>query len=134
MNDGLLREAGKFLSVGVVNTVTGLLIIYAAKWFFDLGDVVANVCGYSVGLLVSFTLNSRWTFAYDGPQLHALAKFLLVTLVAYAINLLTVVVAIHFFELNGYVAQAMGVPPYTLTSFFLSKYMVFRTKPPPADR
>ena len=134
MNGRLFHEAGKFLSVGVVNTVTGLLIIYAAKWFFQLGDVPANVCGYSVGLLVSFTLNSRWTFAYEGPQLRALANFLLVTLLAYAINLLTVVVAIHFFELNSYIAQAMGVPPYTLTSFFLSKYMVFRTKPFPVDR
>lgn len=129
MNSKLFREAGKFLSVGIVNTATGLLIIYAAKWFLQMGDVAANACGYSIGLLISFALNSRWTFAYTGPQLHALAKFLLVALIAYAINLLTVVVAIRFFELNSYVAQAIGVPPYTLTSFFLSKYLVFRNKP-----
>ena len=122
------REAGKFLSVGVVNTVIGLLIIYAAKWFFHLGDIVANACGYSIGLLISFTLNSRWTFAYTGPQLRAFVKFLLVTLVAYLVNLLTVLVAVHYFELNGYVAQALGIPPFTLTSYFLSKHLVFRTK------
>ena len=127
MNGGLYREAGKFLSVGVVNTATGLLIIYAAKWFLQLGDVAANACGYSVGLLVSYTLNSRWTFAYNGPRLYALVKFLMVALVAYAINLLTVVVAINYFEVNSYVAQAIGIPPYTITSFLLSKYLVFRT-------
>ena len=124
----LLREAGKFLSVGVVNTVVGLLIIYTAKWFFHLGDIAANACGYSVGLLISFTLNSRWTFAYAGPQLGALVKFLLVALVAYAVNLLTVLTAVHYFELNGYVAQAAGIPPFTLTSFVLNKFLVFRTK------
>lgn len=129
MNSAIYREAGKFLSVGVVNTVTGLLIIYAAKWFLQLGDVAANACGYSVGFLISFILNSRWTFTYSGPQLYALAKFLVVNFVAYAMNLLTVVVAIRYFELNSYVAQTIGVPPYTLTSFFLSKYLVFRNKP-----
>lgn len=127
MNGRLFREAGKFLSVGALNTVIGLLIIYAAKWFFQLGDVIANMCGYGVGLSLSFFLNSRWTFAYSGPQLHALIKFLLVSLVAYAVNLLTVLGALHYFELNSYVAQALGVPPYTVTSFFLSKYLVFRT-------
>ena len=128
MNNGTFLEAGKFLSVGLVNTFTGLLVIYAAKWFLHAGDVVANVIGYSIGLLVSYSLNSRWTFSYSGPQLFAMGKFVLVTLVAYAINLLTVMIAIHFFELNTYLAQALGVPPYTLTSFFASKYFVFRTQ------
>jgi putative flippase GtrA len=121
-------EAGRFLSVGVANTLIALLIIYAAKWFLHMGDVTANLCGYSVGLMVSFSLNSRWTFSYSGPQLHALTKFLLVALVAYAINLLTVMVAIRFFELNSYVAQVIGMPAYTLTSFFLNRHLVFRNK------
>lgn len=134
MNNGLLHEAGKFLTVGVANTVIGLLIIYAAKWFLQLGDVAANALGYSVGLLISFALHSRWTFGYLGSHLHALAKFLLVALVAYGVNLLTVVIAIQYFNLNSYVAQAMGIPTYTLTSFFANKYFVFRTKPWTSER
>ena len=108
-----IREAGRFLSVGVTNTLAGLLAIYAAKWFLLLGDVAANAFGYSVGLLLSFTLNSRWTFAYRGPYLPALVKFVFVTLVAYGMNLATVLGAILYFGLNGYVAQAMGILPYT---------------------
>ncbi len=122
-------QFAKFLSVGVVNTLVGLLVIYSAKWFFNVGDVPANALGYAVGLSVSFTLNSRWTFAHRGPRLPALIKFLLVSLVAYGMNLLTVMVAIHYLGLNDYIAQALGVPPYTLTSFLASKYLVFRIKP-----
>lgn len=129
MNGRHFRELPRFLSVGVVNTLVGLLVIYAAKWFFNVGDVASNAVGYSVGLLVSFTLNSRWTFAYSGPLSPALAKFLLVALVSYGMNLLTVMVAIHLFGLNDYIAQALGIPPYTLTSYFASKYLVFRSKP-----
>ncbi|MEQ1601761.1 MAG: GtrA family protein [Methylophilaceae bacterium] len=124
----------KFLSVGVANTLVGLSVIYSAKWFFNVGDVAANALGYSVGLLVSFTLNSRWTFAHQGPRLPAMLKFLLVSLVAYGMNLLTVMIAIHYVGLNDYIAQALGIPPYTLTSFFASKYLVFRTKSEPNER
>jgi putative flippase GtrA len=106
--------------------VVGLLVIYACKWFLSFGDVAANACGYGVGLMTSFVLNSRWTFAYRGPRLAALIKFLMVALVAYGMNLLTVWLAIHYAGINGYVAQAMGIPPYTLTSYLASKFIVFR--------
>jgi putative flippase GtrA len=124
----LVREGRKFLSVGVANTVVGLLVIYAAKWFLHCGDVAANVLGYSIGLMLSFALNSRWTFGYNGPRLPALVKFIFVTLAAYGMNLATVLGAIHWFELNGYAAQALGIVPYTATSFLASKYFVFRNR------
>jgi putative flippase GtrA len=122
-------ELGRFLSVGVVNMVVGLLVIYASKWFFHAGDVAANAAGYGVGLCTSFALNSRWTFSYSGPQLPALGKFLAVAAVAFAMNLLTVLVAIRYAGLNDYLAQALGIPPYTLTTYLASKFIVFRRRP-----
>jgi putative flippase GtrA len=121
-----LLQLGRFLSVGVLNMVVGLLVIYACKWFFHANDVVANAIGYAVGLSTSFTLNSRWTFAYRGPQLPALIKFLLVAALAYGMNLLTVMILIHYAGVNGYIAQALGIPPYTLTTYLASKFIVFR--------
>lgn len=122
-------EFGRFLSVGVLNALFGLLVIYAAKWFGQLNDVLANAIGYAAGLALSFTLNSRWTFAYQGAHAPALARFVLVAGVAYALNLLTVLLAIRL-GLNGYVAQALGIPPYTLTTYLASKYFVFRPHTP----
>ena len=115
----------KFLGVGIANTLVGLATIYAAKWFLGAGDVAANASGYAVGLIVSFTLNSRWTFSYQGPRQAAALRFLGVAAIAYCMNLLTVMTAIESFGINAYVAQALGVPPYTITSFLLSKYFVF---------
>lgn len=116
----------RFLIVGVANTLVGLSVIYAAKYFFHAGDVVANAIGYGIGICVSFFLNSRWTFAYEGAVLPAVAKFILGTAVAYGANLLTVVVAIDYFGLNSYLAQAMGMPVYTVTAYVASRYIVFR--------
>ena len=40
-------------------------------------------------------------------------------------NLATVLVAIRG-GLDSYVAQALGIVPYTITTFIFSKYFVFR--------
>jgi putative flippase GtrA len=129
-----LPQLGKFLSVGMLNMLVGLLVIYACKWFFQIGDAAANAIGYAAGLTTSFTLNSRWTFAYRGRQLPALIKFLLVAAVAYGMNLLTVLVLIHYAGMNGYIAQALGIPPYTLTTYLASKFIVFRSPPEPHNK
>ncbi|WPG38406.1 GtrA family protein [Variovorax sp. EBFNA2] len=118
----------RFLVVGVANTLVGLSVIYSAKYFFHAGDVLANAIGYGVGICVSFTLNSRWTFAYKGLMVPAAVKFFLATAVAYAANLLTVMTAIDGFGINTYMAQALGMPVYTVVAYLISKYVVFRLK------
>ena len=124
-----LPQLGRFLSVGMLNGLISLMTIYACKGFFNVGDVAANAVGYAAGLVTSFTLNSRWTFVYNGPKLPALMKFLLVAAVAYAMNLLTVMALIRYLDTNSYLAQAMGIPPYVLTTYLASKFFVFRMPP-----
>ena len=126
MRSWRIPEAGRFLSVGLVNTFFGLLIIYATKLFWHFGDVAANVVGYAAGLILSFVLNKRWTFVHSGPWLPALTRFIFVAFVAYGINLATVMTAISYFDINSYVAQAIGIAPYALTTYLASKHLVFR--------
>lgn len=119
------REFARFLLVGVLNTFTGLTVIYAAKWLAHWDDIAANLLGYAVGLTVSFALNRRWTFAHTGATLPALARFLVATAVAYGANLAVVLLALHGLHLNSYLAQALGVPAYTLTAYLLGRHFVF---------
>jgi putative flippase GtrA len=121
-----LRGPIKFAVVGVANTLVGLSSIYLCKWLLGLGDVVANTCGYSIGLALSFFLNRRWTFRHSGPVIPALARFLAIFILAYLGNLVTVLVAINSLEMNSYVAQASGILPYTVIFFFGSRYVAFR--------
>ncbi len=118
----------KYLFVGVFNTFIGLMVIFAAKWFLGMSDVPANIFGYCCGILFSYVLNSRWTFNYIGPHLWVFCKFLLITLFAYFVNLFVVLTAINDMGLNSYVSQALGVPPYVIISFLMSKYFVFKIR------
>jgi len=121
----LLRRPLRFVLVGVLNTVSGLAVIFALKWLLHMPDVAANVVGYAAGLAISFVLNGRWTFQYKGRLGNALPRFAGVVATAYLANLTVVIGAIHGFGINGYVAQTLGVVPYTLATYFGMKHFVY---------
>ena len=125
----MLGQFVRFLLVGVLNTCVGLSVIFAAMGLLGLAEAPANAVGYAVGLCVSFVLNKRWTFTHDGRALAAALRFLFAFAIAYGLNLATVLGAIAWFGLDPYLAQALGVPPYTISFFLLSRYVVFRPSP-----
>jgi putative flippase GtrA len=121
-----LRAPIKFDVVGVANTLVGLSSIYLCKWQLSFGDVMANACGYLSGLVLSFFLNRRWTFRHSGPVIPALARFVAIFILAYLGNLMTVLFAINYLDINGYLSQASGILPYTVIFFLGSRYVAFR--------
>ncbi|MEO8118442.1 MAG: GtrA family protein [Rhodoferax sp.] len=114
----------RFLLVGIVNTLVGLGVIFAAKGVFGLGDVVSNAIGYGIGLLVSFSLNRYWTFRHTGPVSNAIAIFFVVQAAAYSLNLVCVLGSIEY-GIDSYIAQALGMPPYMVISYLGSRYFAF---------
>ena len=119
----------KFVIAGVANTFVGLLVIYLCKWLLGFSDALANISGYVIGLAVSFFLNRGWTFRHSGAVLPALARFLLIFVLAYLLNLATVLIAINSFGVNSYLAQAFGIAPYTVFFYLGSRYFAFRSAP-----
>jgi putative flippase GtrA len=121
------RPLGRFLGVGAANTLIGLGVIYACKRLLGFGDVLANVSGYAVGLTIGFMLNRHWTFGHTGNVRVAVLRFLAVFGVAYAVNLLCVLLAIRAAGIDGYVSQAIGILPYTAISYLGSRLYAFRS-------
>jgi len=115
----------KFAFVGIANTFTGLAVIYLLKGIFSVGDAAANLLGYGVGLVISFLLNRSWTFRFLGATWTTLARFALIAFIGYALNLVTVLLAIDVFHFDGYLAQALGVPPYASFTYLGCRYFVF---------
>ncbi len=118
----------RFLLVGVANTLFGLSIIYFAMYFLQLEIVQANAFGYSVGILLGFALNKTWTFGSSDHVVSSFLRYLLVLAVAYVANLATVLYTNSHFNLNPYIAQALGIIPYTIIGFLGSRYFAFRTQ------
>lgn len=115
----------RFLLTGAANTLLGLAIIYALK-LIGLHDVPANLLGYALGIWISYAMHAAWSFSYAGSVRAALPRYVLVTIVAYLSNLATVSIALYWWGLNGYVAQALGVVPYVTVGYLGSRLYVFR--------
>lgn len=121
-------ELAKFVGVGVLNTIVGLMIIYSLKWFLCWGDAASNLVGYLICIAIGFVLNGRWTFATPALKARHLVGYFLVAGAAYLMNLIAVLASIKMLDLPGNLAQLVGVPAFTLTSYFLNKTFVFSRK------
>ncbi|MDZ7922005.1 GtrA family protein [Rhodoferax sp.] len=122
---GLSAELAKFASVGVLNTILGLAIIYALKWGLQWGDATANLAGYLVCIFLGFVLNGRWTFGRSTLGARHLLGYFLVAAIAYSMNLCAVLASIKGLGVPGDYAQLVGVPVFALSSFLLNKLFVF---------
>jgi glycosyltransferase involved in cell wall biosynthesis/putative flippase GtrA len=118
----------KFLIVGLFNTFIGLAIIYLAMYFLHFDEVAANATGYGVGVLLGFVLNKRWTFKNGNLLTTTFLRYILVIAVGYTTNLETVLFFANRLNFDSYLAQAFGILPYTLITYFGSKYYAFRDK------
>jgi putative flippase GtrA len=109
----------------MVNTLIGLMAIYALMFIFGADAAFANVIGYAVGLVTSFTLNRMWTFNSTQPVSHVLPKYALTAILCYFLNLGVVLMSTIYFSANPYLAQLLGVFIYTVCMFVGCRLFVF---------
>lgn len=122
----MVRQALRFAIVGAIATAVHYAILIVLVELADVAPVIATTIGYGVGIVVSFTLNRRYTFAVPDAPAARFVKFALL----YAIGAF----------LNGLVMSAlMGAgAPYLLAqigatalvliwNFAGARYLVFRT-------
>lgn len=115
----------RFGLVGVANTMVGLGTIWMLIWAAGWADPAANLMGYVVGLACSFLLNRAWTFRDSGQFGTSLLRFVLVFLVAYAVNLGAMFWFRDTLGVGRYWAHALATIPYTVVFFLGSRLFVF---------
>lgn len=116
---------GRFALVGIANTFIGLAVIYLLKWLSPAGDSLANLAGYVVGFIFSFTFNRKWTFQFRDATWVTFLKFAFVVSTGYLVNLGIVLLAVNGLHFNAYLAQAMGILPYSAVTYLGCRYFVF---------
>jgi putative flippase GtrA len=113
--------------VGLSNTAIGFAAIWFALRILELGNVAANITGYSIAFLWSFVLNRKWTFGHRGAIGWGLARYSLACLVAYVANLLVVVSIEPYLSAGSIVVQLGGMVTYTVLSYIGVRYFAFHT-------
>lgn len=112
-----------FVAIGGINTLTSILVSYLISGWFDPN--LSYVIGYAVGFLVSYLLNSRFTFCEE-LSFVKLGKYALATVPNFLIQNGVVILCYNILgwhKLIAYVlAAAIGVP----VTFLLQKFFTFQ--------
>ncbi|KYJ85468.1 GtrA family protein [Sulfurovum riftiae] len=109
--------------VGIVNTLVGFSVIFLLM-FVGVGPTLSNAIGYAIGSVLSYYLNKKYTFRSLGDSKTQALKFFMVLGLSYALNFVTLQWLLGF--VNPYIAQFFSALVYTLSSFLLAKYIVFK--------
>ncbi|MCA1554460.1 MAG: GtrA family protein, partial [Chloroflexi bacterium] len=60
-----LRTVRRFLTVGMLNTVLDVALFSALHGLVAMPTLPANTLAYSAGIVNSFALHRRWTYAHQ---------------------------------------------------------------------
>ena len=92
--------------------------------FFGLSATMSNIIGYFFGAILSYTLNRKYTFKSKDIKHSEALKFFMVLGISYLLNFMTLQWLLE--SINPYYAQLISAIVYTLSSFVLAKFFVFK--------
>jgi putative flippase GtrA len=119
----------RYAVAGLGVTALSTMVYSAAAVRLGIPPLLANLCGYAVGLVVGYVVHSRWSFdaRREGESEAAMvARFVGATLFGFGLNSFWVWLLTGLLHLPPLapVPAMLGVTP--LLSFLLNRYWVFR--------
>lgn len=137
----------KYGLVGVLNTLLTVIVIWIILFLFSEQNdqnhtpvfvmVIANITGYTVGIINSYILNRNWTFKSNSDWRGSFIRFLIAFGICYIIQL-GIVLWLNSLNISfrwqtdyfiitwPYVCQLIGIVIYSLLNFLLNKYYTFK--------
>ena len=129
---GLLKKAGSFAAIGVVNTLVDFGLFALAVEVLGLPLVPANVLAWSIAVSGSYVMNSYTTFAAESGRelnLRAYGTFVASGIVGLIANTTALVLASYVVPVL--LAKVIAIGVSFLVNFTLSHVVVFGATPQP---
>lgn len=117
-------EVARYIISGVFSNMIGYLVYLLLTMLLGIGHKTAMTGLYAVGTIVNFYVNRRWTFRGTGSIRHSLARFLLVIILGYFINLAGLIVFVDSAGLPHELVQACATTVMAAYFFIVNKHYV----------
>ncbi|MEH7382902.1 GtrA family protein [Bacillus sp. JJ1533] len=120
----------RFLLVGVLNTLVGLSSIFMLLHVIGLSYWISTFLGNSIGAVVSYQLNRRFTFASHTAIGRSFPLFVAVILGCYflSFSISKIVASLILAHYPNEAAVLLGTGLYTIMNYLGQKYIVFQPK------
>jgi len=121
---GFIAQFSKFGLVGVLTTTFGIVCYYILLDRMGLPLYPVYVCVFLVGVLISYLLNSRYTFKKKVNLKDSLGYY-----ASYMIGLIVGLILLYvfdrIFDYSDFILTLLIIPPRFLLTFILLKSIVF---------
>jgi putative flippase GtrA len=121
-----MKRVLSFSLIGILNSVFSYTL-FVALLFLDVYYLVASTVSYLAGVILSYILNSNYTFEVK-KNVQSYVKFSLVSISSLLFGLGCLYVFKEYFEIHEMIGQVLIIFirfPYT---YFLLKYLVFKKR------
>lgn len=121
----LFRQFVRFTGVGMVSAIGhyGLLILLVQAARIDA--VPASAAGATLGAIINYALNYRFTFRSDKRHRESVLKFLIVALVGLGLNTLYMWIGVDLLGLHYLLAQVLTTGLVLIWSFLGNRFWTF---------
>jgi putative flippase GtrA len=116
----------KYLNVGILNTLIGFLVIFFCLNILKINYHLSYFIGYAVGLIISFSLNKRYTFNNNSKWHHLLLPFIIIFLFSYLTSHLILMVLVEKFYFNMNISVIISMFVYTVLSYLLNRKLFLK--------
>jgi putative flippase GtrA len=119
------RVVTRYIAAGLLNAVVSLSTIYGCL-AAGLSPLVANVAGYAVGILISFSLSKMFVFESrrrTGPEFR---RYVVAFAFSFMVNLAVLEVLTRSPRIAPFVAQLIAISTYVLLMFAFSRWVIFK--------
>lgn len=117
-----------FAAVGAVGTAGQYLTLFILVEGGLLNKVPASVVGFTVGAVINYFLNYRFTFNSNKSHREAISKFFIVAIIGAAINTALFYIGIQLLHLYYMLAQVAATAIVLLWNFVANKLWTFRSE------
>ena len=120
-------QFGKFLVVGCLNTGLSLAVIFLLQNGLGVKYTLANLIGYTAGVINSFFWNKLWVFQQKkGDFMRETVLFLLVFALCYGLQFISLRVLVEKLAVPATWAQLAAMGVYTVANYLLNRCITFK--------
>ncbi len=105
---GISQEFIRFIVVGIINTANYYLCYLGLHELLDIGYMTAHIASFSFSFVISFFLNSYFTFKVK-PTLAKFLQFPLTQLFNVAVSSVLVYLFVEYFLIDSTIAPILSV-------------------------
>ena len=126
MRRQVVGELSRYVTVGVLNTAWGYLLIFAFMYLAHWSPEASNIAGYAIGLLTSYLLNRKFTFNSQAKMSGEFGRFIVIFAIAFLANFATLAFLVRVLEIHAGMGQLVAGVVYVVTSYLLNRTYTFR--------